>query len=129
MPAGRLKLGVGASNRRLSMRSTYSKTGWPALLVYLCVAILLLVGVVQAAHICGLQASQTNISAQNESGSSPASQLCAMCLLIHSVAAVLLLMVVGSPLPRRKIARAVLQVRSIPVLTFFQLYVRPPPVW
>jgi len=111
------------------MRIAHSKTGWPALLVYVCVAILLLVGIIQAAHICGLQAVQTNVSAQSESAASPASQLCAMCLLIQSVAAVLLLMVVSSPLRRRTFGRSVLQVRIIPVLTSFQLYVRPPPVW
>jgi len=111
------------------MRSLHSKTGWSALLIYVCVAILLLVGIVQAAHICGLQISSTNISARNESGSSPANQLCAVCLLIQSVVAVLLLMVIGSPLRRRTFSRPVLQVRIIPVLTSFQLYVRPPPAW
>ena len=111
------------------MCSAHLKTGWSALLIYTCVAILLLVGTIQAAHICGLQASETNISAQSENGSLPANGLCTICLLIHSVAAVLVLMAMGSPLPRRKLARSVLQVRLIPVLTSFQLYVRPPPVW
>jgi hypothetical protein len=90
---------------------------------------LLVVGTVQAAHICGLQISETNVSAQNEGSSSPAGQLCAMCLLIHSVAAGLVLMVMSSPLLQRATGRFVLKVRFIPVLTSFQLYVRPPPAW
>ncbi|HSS96821.1 MAG TPA: hypothetical protein VLK33_07320 [Terriglobales bacterium] len=111
------------------MRRAHLKTGLQAFLIYACVGVLLLVGTVMAAHICGLQTSQTTISVQTEANSSPANQQCAMCLLIQSVAAVLLLMVLFSPLPRRKIARPVFQVHLIPVLTSFQLYVRPPPVW
>ena len=111
------------------MRSPRLKTGWAALLLYACVAILLVAGTVEAAHICGLQASETYASAQNESASSPAGPFCLMCLLIHSVVAVLVSMMAFSPLVRRAPGRLSLQVRFIPEFTSFQLYVRPPPAW
>jgi hypothetical protein len=111
------------------MRSSCIKTGWAALLLYGCIAILAVTATVQAAHICGLQTSETYVSAQSEGATSPASPFCAMCLLIHSVTALLVLMVSWSPLVKRTYNRSTLQLRFTPVLTSFQLYVRPPPAW
>jgi hypothetical protein len=105
------------------------KTGFSGVLLYACVGVLLLSATVQAAHICGLQSPGISISAQNENAASPTNSLCAMCLLIHSVAAVLVLMAVFAPLQQHSRGRSILQVKFIPVLTSFQLYVRPPPAW
>jgi hypothetical protein len=111
------------------MRSPHLKTGWSAFLLYAAMAILLVTATVQAAHICGLKVTETSVSAQDEGGSSPAGALCTMCLLAHSVAAVLMAVMAFSPLLRRAPVRFIQPVRFIPVATSFHLYVRPPPAW
>ena len=111
------------------MRSPRLKSGWAAWLLYLCVAVLLLATTVESAHICGLGVGQSYASTQNDSASSPAGSFCAMCLLVHSVAAALVWVAAFSPLFRRSAGRFLLRLRFVPVLTSFQLYVRPPPAW
>jgi hypothetical protein len=111
------------------MHSPRQKTGLAAVIIYSCVVILLVAGTVQTAHLCGLQISETQISVQNDGTSSPVNSACAMCLLIQSVAAALVFMVTFSLPVRQTHGRSILQVRFVPILTSFQLYVRPPPAW
>ncbi len=111
------------------MGSTRLKTGWAAWLLYAFAAVLLVSATVQAAHFCGLTSPQTSASAQDDGGSSPTSPVCTVCLLAHSVAALLIAMVAFSLLLHRAPHRFVPQSCFIPVLTSFELYVRPPPAW
>jgi hypothetical protein len=111
------------------MRSARLKTGWAAVLIYACVAILLVAGTVEAAHICGLQTAEIHASAQQESASSPSGPFCLMCLIIHSVVAILVSLMAFSLLMRRAPGRCTNQVQFIPLFVSFQLNVRPPPAF
>ena len=105
------------------------KTGWAAVLLYVCLAVVAVTATVQAAHICGLKDSAVSVSAQDDGGSSATGTFCTMCMIAHSITAALIIVFLFTPLMRRAPARVVSHLRYIPAANSFRLYVRPPPVW
>jgi hypothetical protein len=101
------------------------KTRLPAWLAGLCVAMLLLSTTAQAVHFCELIIPGELVVIQSRPAS-PNSAICLICLMAHS-AATAVLVVVFSPTFRKRARASVPQVRPGLFLESFQLYVRPPP--
>jgi hypothetical protein len=91
----------------------------------LCIAMLLLSTTAQAIHFCELSAPGERVAFQSRPAS-PNSAICLICLMAHSAAAAVLV-VVFSPTFRKRTRASVPQVRPRLFLESFQLYVRPPP--
>jgi hypothetical protein len=91
----------------------------------LCIAMLLLSTTAQAIHCCDLNAPSERVAFQSPQAS-PNSAICLICLMAHSAAAAVLV-VVFSPTFRKRARASVPQVRPKLFLESFQLYVRPPP--
>jgi hypothetical protein len=93
----------------------------------LCVALLLVATVAQAAHFCGFQSfdlpdDRTQLRAD------PNTTLCLTCLMAQSVAAIAL-SIAFSSIFRRRLRVSPPQMHPRPFLSSFQLYVRPPPIF
>jgi len=101
------------------------KTVWTTWLAGLCIAMLLLSTTAQAVHFCELSISGERAVFQSRSAS-PNSAVCLICLMAHSAAAAVLVLVF-SPTFRKRTRASVRQVRPRLFLESFQLYVRPPP--
>jgi hypothetical protein len=102
------------------------KALWTTWLAGLCIAMLLLSTTAQAVHFCELGVAGESIAFQSQPVS-PNSAVCLICLMAHSAAAAVLL-IVFSPTFRKRVRSSVPQVRPKLFLESFQLYVRPPPV-
>lgn len=103
-----------------------TKTAGAKWLAPLCIALLLVASVAQAAHFCGFQSLDLGGGAQLRA-ESPNTTLCLTCLMAQSVAALVLSITFSSAFRRRlRISR--LQIHPRPFLESFQLYVRPPPI-
>ena len=112
------------SGRRVSSSDRKTVTMW---LAGLCIAMLLLSTTAQAVHFCELSiAGELGVSQSQPA--SPNGAVCLICLMAHSTAAAVLL-VVFSPTFRRRARASVPLVRPKLFLEAFQLYVRPPPAW
>jgi hypothetical protein len=96
-------------------------------LVYLCVALLMITTVAQAAHFCGALSTDLNHGTQLRADSAN-STLCLTCLMAQSAAALLLAITFTSVL-RRRVPVSPLQIHPRALLESFQLYVRPPPIF
>jgi hypothetical protein len=101
------------------------RTILPTWLAVLCIAMLLLSTTAQAVHFCELSAPGDLVVFQPRDAA-PNSAICLICLLAHSAATVVLI-VVFSPTFRKRDRITVPQVRPRLFLESFQLYVRPPP--
>ena len=93
----------------------------------LCIAMLLLSTTAQAVHFCELSIVG-ELGVSQSQPASPNGAVCLICLMAHSTAAAVLL-VVFSPTFRRRARASVPLVRPKLFLEAFQLYVRPPPAW
>jgi hypothetical protein len=92
----------------------------------LCVALLLVATVAQAAHFCGSQSFSLSDDRTQLRVDSLNTTLCLTCLMAQSVAAIVLSIAFSSIFRRRlQISPPQMQPRSF--LESFQLYVRPPP--
>ena len=105
-----------------------TKTAGAKLLASLCVALLLVATVAQVAHFCGFQSfdlpdgrSQLRVDSSN-------TRLCLACLMAQSVAAIVL-SIAFSSIFRRRLHVSLPQMRPRTLLSPFQLYVRPPPIF
>ncbi|MGB6677830.1 MAG: hypothetical protein WBE44_14135 [Terriglobales bacterium] len=103
-----------------------TKTAGAKWLALLCVTLLLLATVAQAAHFCSLQSFDLTDGTQFRADS-PNATLCLICLMAQSVAAIVL-SVVFSSVFRRRLQVSLPQMDPRPFLESFQLYVRPPPI-
>jgi hypothetical protein len=108
-----------------SLSFSQNKTVLATWLVSLCIGMLLLSTTAQAIHCCDLNAPSER-AALGSPQSSPNSAICLICLMAHSAAAAVLL-VMFSPTFRKRDRASVPQVRPRLFLESFQLYVRPPP--
>jgi len=104
-----------------------TKTAGAKRLALLCLALLLVATVAQAAHFCGFQSFDLRGGAQMRA-ESPNTTLCLTCLMAQSVAA-LVLSTTFSSVFRRRLRVSLLQIRPRTFLESFQLYVRPPPIF
>ena len=102
------------------------KTVWATWLAGLCIAMLLLSTTAQAVHFCELNVASERLLFQSQQPASPNSAVCLICLMAHSAAAAVLV-VVFSPTFRKRARATVPRVRPRLFLESFQLYVRPPP--
>ena len=105
-----------------------TKTAGAKLLASLCVALLLVATVVQVAHFCGFQSfdlpddrSQLRVDSSNTT-------LCLTCLMAQWAAAIVL-SIAFSSIFRRRLHVSLPQMRPRALLSPFQLYVRPPPIF
>jgi hypothetical protein len=101
------------------------KAVMPIWMAALCIAMLLLSTTAQAVHFCELTVSGERVF-QSSQPASPNSAVCLICLMAHS-AATAILVIVFSPTFRKRTRASVPQVRPRLFLESFQLYVRPPP--
>ena len=101
------------------------KTGLPVWLAGLCIAMLLLSTTAQAVHFCELSVPGERTVVQSRQAS-PNSAICLICLMAHSAAAAVLVVVL-SPTFLKRARASVPQVSPSLFLESFQLYVRPPP--
>jgi hypothetical protein len=111
--------------RTLSFHNRNRPTKWFACLAVLCLTGVLLSTTVQATHLCGLRGleAQTAVELDRTASAAP---VCLTCLMAPSMSAVILLVtffVMASSL----LVVAALQKHPKPVLSSFQLYIRPPP--
>jgi hypothetical protein len=104
-----------------------TKTAGATWLPHLCVALLLVATVSQAAHFCGFQSLDLNAGTQLRADS-PNTTLCLTCLMAQSVAAIVL-SIAFSSIFRRRVRVSPPQIHLRPFLESFQLYVRPPPIF
>ncbi|MGA8492718.1 MAG: hypothetical protein WB711_20010 [Terriglobales bacterium] len=104
----------------------HTKTGAAKWLAPLCIALLLVATVAQAAHFCGFRSFDLDDGTQLRADS-PATTLCLTCLMAQSVAAIVLSITFSSVF-RRRLLFSPLRMRPRSFLSSFQLYVRPPPV-
>jgi hypothetical protein len=102
------------------------RTGWATWLAGLCIAMLLLSTIAQAIDSCELSAAGESVVLQSQAAS-PNGAICLICLMAHSVAATVLV-VVFSPTFGKRLRVSVPQVRAKLFIESFQLYVRPPPL-
>jgi hypothetical protein len=107
------------------MNFSAGRSVWAPWLAGLCVAMLLVSTTVQATHFCELSSAGAQEAFRSQPAS-PSSAVCLICLMAHS-AATALLVVVFSPTFRKRVRATVSQVRPRLLLESFQLYVRPPP--
>ena len=114
------------SNVRIIVNNL-TKTIGAKWLAPLCIALLLVATVAQAAHFCGFPLLDLSGGAQVRA-ESPGTTLCLTCLMAQSAAAILL-SITFSSLFRRRPRAALLQIHPRPFLESFQLYVRPPPIF
>jgi hypothetical protein len=112
-------------NGRRSVNFSDKKTVMPMWLAALCIAMLLLSTTAQAVHFCELSLSGERVF-QSSQPASPNSAVCLICVMAHSAAAAVLV-IVFSPTFRKRARVSVPQVRPRLFLESFQLYVRPPP--
>jgi hypothetical protein len=94
----------------------------------LCVALLLVATVEQAAHFCRFQSFELSDDGTQLRADPPNTTLCLTCLMAQSVAAIVLSIAFFSVFRRRlQISPPQMHPRSF--LSSFQLYVRPPPIF
>lgn len=106
--------------------NTFTTTAGAKWLALLCLALLLVTAVAQAAHFCGFQSLDLSGGAQVRA-ESPSTTLCLTCLMAQSAAIVL--SITFSSVFRRRPRASLLQIPPRPFLESFQLYVRPPPIF
>jgi len=104
-----------------------AKTAGAKWLASICLALLLVATVAQAAHFCGFRSLDLRGGAQVQA-ESPNTTLCLTCLMAQWVAA-MVLSITFSSVFRRRPRVSLLQIRPRPFLESFQLYVRPPPIF
>ncbi len=104
-----------------------TKTAGAKWLAPLCIALLLVATVAQAAHFCGFPSLDLRSGVQVQA-ESPNTTLCLTCLMAQWVAA-MVLSITFSSVFRRRLCVSLLQIRPRPFLESFQLYVRPPPIF
>jgi hypothetical protein len=104
------------------------KTGFATWLAALCIAMLLLSTTAQAVHFCELSMPGGRVAFQARPAASPNSAVCLICLMAHS-AATAVLVVVFSPTFRKRALASVPELRPRLFQASFQLYVRPPPAF
>jgi hypothetical protein len=95
-------------------------------IVFICVALLLLATLAQAAHFCGFRSLDLRDGTQWRADSSNTT-LCLTCLMAQCVAAIVLSVAFSSVI-RRRVRVAPPQINPRPFLESFYLYVRPPPL-
>jgi hypothetical protein len=105
-----------------------TKTAAARWLAPLCVALLLVATVAQAAHFCGFQSFELSDDGTQLRADSPNTTLCLTCLMAQSVAAIVLPIAFSSIL-RRRLQVSPPQMRPRSFLSSFQLYIRPPPIF
>ena len=114
------------SNGRIIVNNL-TKTVGAKCLALLCLALLLVTAVAQAAHFCGFQSLDVSGGAQVRA-ESPSTTLCLTCLMAQSAAAIVL-SVTFAYVFRRRPRASLLRIHSRSFLESFQLYVRPPPIF
>jgi len=80
---------------------------------------------IQAAHFCGRKGPAAQVAVELDPASS-SSPVCLTCLMAPSVSA-LILLVAFFEISSSLFFLGALQMRPKPVLSTFQLYIRPPP--
>jgi hypothetical protein len=105
-----------------------TKTAAAKWLAPLCVALLLVATVAQAGHFCGFQWFGLSDDGTQLRADSPNTTLCLTCLMVQSVAAIVLSVALSSIL-RRRLQVSPPQMHPRPFLSSFQLYIRPPPIF
>jgi hypothetical protein len=93
----------------------------------LCIALLLVASVAQAAHFCAFQSLDPRGGPQVRT-ESPNTTLCLTCLMAQSVASLVLSIAFSSAF-RRRLRVSLLQTHPRAFLMSFQLCVRPPPIF
>ena len=111
--------------RTLSFHNPHRPTKWFTCLAVLCLVCVLLSTTVQATHFCSLGGLQTQAAVELDRTTS-ASPVCLTCLMAPSMSAVILL-VAFFVMASSMLSVGALQMRPKPVLSSFQLYIRPPP--
>ena len=111
--------------RTLSFHNRHQPTKWFTCLAVLCLTGVLLSTTVQATHFCGLRGLETQTAVELDRTAS-ASPVCLTCLMAPSLTAVILL-VAFFAMASSMLSVGALQMRPKPVLSSFQLYIRPPP--
>lgn len=97
----------------------------PTWLAGLCIAMLLSSTTAQVVDFCELNDLGDGVVFQSQPASS-GSAFCLICLMAHSAAAAVLI-VLFFPTFRKRVRSTVPQIRPRLFLQSFQLYVRPPP--
>jgi len=93
-------------------------------------AMLLMAGTIQAAHICGLSLGNSQaVLHTSEDISSSSAAICPFCLIAHATTMMLLFVATFSPAARRTFATISLQPGFSLSLKFGRLFVRPPPTY
>jgi hypothetical protein len=95
-------------------------------LAVVCLAAVLLSTTVQTTHFCGLRVPDAQAAVELDRASS-GSPVCLTCLMSPSISA-LILLVAFFTLSSSTVFVGSRQMRLKPVLYFFQLYIRPPPL-
>ncbi|HXR17782.1 MAG TPA: hypothetical protein VN777_16430 [Terriglobales bacterium] len=107
--------------------NSLARTSGAKWLAHLCVALLMVATVGQAAHFCGFQSLDVHGGAQVRTESSNTT-LCLTCLMAQSAVAMVLCVTLFSAF-RRRLRVSPLQIQPRSFLVSFQLYVRPPPTF
>jgi hypothetical protein len=113
------------ASRTLSFHNRNRPTKWFTCLAVLCFVCVLLSTTIQATHFCGLRGLETQTAVELDRATS-ASPACLTCLMAPSMSAVILL-VAFFAMASSMLFVGALQMRPKPVLSSFQLYIRPPP--
>ncbi|MGC2183543.1 MAG: hypothetical protein WA637_09710 [Terriglobales bacterium] len=111
--------------RTLSFYNRNRPTKWFTCLAVLCFVCVLLSTTAQATHFCGLRGLETQTAVELDR-TAAASPVCLTCLMAPSLSAVILL-VTFFAMASSMLSVGALQMRPKPVLSSFQLYIRPPP--
>ena len=111
--------------RTLSFQNRNRPTKWFTCLAVLCLVCVLLSTTVQATHFCSLGGLPTQTAVELDQATS-ASPVCLTCLMAPSMSA-LILLVAFFAMASSMLSVGALQMRPKPVLSSFQLYIRPPP--
>jgi hypothetical protein len=102
------------------------KPGQFTWLVYVCLAVLLTLTMVQAIHVCNLPSASTSVNSEGGE-TSLTSSTCPICLAVQSIAVALIFLIVFSPSLRREFESVFQTFRFVEHPISFNLSVRPPP--